>query len=305
MTKGRFTSTSGYLETRLGLVGYRVLVVILSITALSVVSVANYTLLASQSGGMTRKDFMSLWTGGKALVLGLNPYDAAVWRPLRASYGDTWLPDAICPFPAWTILFFVPLSFLTTQMAGALWMTICEVSLLAGVAVTAQALRWRAYRHYLPWILIGLALFRPIFTAIANGQLSPVLFFLLAAAFYLHRQEHAFVAGVLLALQATKPNLTVFFFPLVGFVFLVRRDWRTLGGLVVGGLGLLAASWVALPGWLFQWLTAAERWPSRASEFSSSVFRLMQASMKFPKWLPPPLNSFRTLRSLSYAMQCS
>jgi hypothetical protein len=233
--------------------------VILFTVGLGIVIAANYALLASKAGGMTRKDFMSLWSGGKALTLGLNPYDETVWRPLRASYGDTWLPDAICPFPAWTILFFVPLSLLTTQMAGAVWMTICEVALLAGVILTVQALRWRDHRRYLLWILAGLVLFRPIFSAIANGQLAPALFFLLAAAFYLYRRGYPLVAGMLLALQITKPNLTVLFVPLVGLILLVRRDWRALSGLVAGGLGLLAASWIVLPGWIFQWLAAAEK----------------------------------------------
>jgi hypothetical protein len=128
-----------------------------------------------------------------------------------------------------------------------------------GVILTAQALRWRDYRRYLLWIIVGLALFRPIFSAIANGQLAPILFFLLAAAFYLHRRGYPFMAGVLLALQVTKPNLTVFFVPLLGLILLVRRDWRALSGLVAGGLGLLLASWIVLPGWIFQWLAAAEK----------------------------------------------
>jgi hypothetical protein len=259
MTLDKLAPVSEYLRGRLGARGSQILAVLLFAAGLGIVVAANYLLLASDAGGMTRKDFMSLWSGGKALALGLNPYDETVWRPLRASYGDTWLPDAICPFPAWTILFFVPLSFLTTQMAGAVWMTLCEVALLAGVFLTAQALRWRDYRRYLLWLLVGLALYRPIFSAIANGQLAPVLFFLLAAAFYLHRRGYPFVAGVLLALQVSKPNLTVLFVPLVGLIWLVRRDWRALSGLAAGGLGLLLASWIVLPGWIFQWLAAAEK----------------------------------------------
>jgi hypothetical protein len=250
---------SGTLRAKLGPEGCRMLTVLLTFLAMGIVLAANYVLLAGQAGGMTRKDFMTLWTGGRALVLGLNPYDEAVWRPLSTSYGDTWLPNAICVYPMWTILFFVPFSFLPTQMAGAMWMTLCEIALLGGIVLTAHALRWPKYGSHLPWLLIGLALFRPIFPAISNGQLAPMLFFLLAAAYYSHTRGHFFAAGVLLALQIAKPNLTLLFVPLVGLILLTRRDWRTLSGLVAGGLALLAASWIVLPGWVLSWLGAAEK----------------------------------------------
>ena len=243
----------------MGANGYRVLAAFLVLLGIGSVLFANYTMLASKAGGMTRKDFMSLWSDGKALALGLNPYDEAVWRPLRANHGDTWLPDAICPFPAWTILFFVPLSLLPTQMAGALWMTISEIALIGGVFMLVRALNWHSSPRYWVWGLVGVMLFRPLFSAIANGQLVPVLFFLLALAFYTYQKGYYAVAGMLLALQITKPSLTLFLVPLLGLILLVRRDWRTLGGFVGGGLGLLAVSWIVLPGWLFQWLGTAKK----------------------------------------------
>ena len=259
MSSENLAPVTTFLREKFGPNGTRLVAIAFAAVAVVIAFTVNYTRLASQAGGMTGKDFMSLWSGGKALALGLDPYDAAVWRPLRASYGDTWLPDAICPFPAWTIVFFVPFSVVTTQMAGAVWMTLCEIALIAGVVLTAQALPWQDYQRYLVLLLVGLALFRPIFSAIANGQLAPMLFFLLALAFYLHRREHHFAAGVVLALQITKPNLTVFFVPLVAFILLVRQDWRTLAGLVAGGFGLVALSWLVLPGWFLPWLQAGDK----------------------------------------------
>ncbi|MCD6554373.1 MAG: DUF2029 domain-containing protein [Anaerolineae bacterium] len=225
--------------------------------AIGLIFWGNYSTLATESGRMTNKDFMSLWTGGKAITLGLNPYDVEVWRPLRAAYGSTWMPDRIAPFPLWTFLFFAPLSFLSTQAAGALWMTLCELSLVSGIFLTTRILGWKGRAPLL--LLLGAALFRPVFPAIANGQLSPVLFLFLPATYALHERGHPFAAGLLLALQAVKPNLTIIFLPTVGVIFLIRRDWRTLIGMVTGGLILLAASWIVLPGWLFQWLAAAEK----------------------------------------------
>jgi hypothetical protein len=193
------------------------------------------------------------------VALGLNPYDREVWNPLRAEYGSTWFPNPVCAYPLWTVMFFTPLSLLSPQQAGALWMTLCELALLFGVILLVRALRWHEGRRYLPLIFAGIALFRPIYPAIANGQLSPVLFFLLAASLAAHRSGHRVCAGLLLALQVTKPNLAVLFIPTAGLIFLVRRDWKTLGGFVAGGLGLLAISWCVRPGWPWKWLSISSK----------------------------------------------
>jgi hypothetical protein len=135
-------------------------------------------------------------------------------------------------------------------------------------------------------------LYRPIFPAIANGQLAPMLLFLLISAFWLHQQGHRFAAGLVLALQIAKPNLTVFFVPLLVLILLVRRDLRTLSGLAVGGLGLMAVSWLALPGWALQWLTAAGK--TRASSITPTIWGLTHDLVGEPSW--------RTLAILAVAL---
>jgi len=234
----------------------RIQAIVLIILAIGLVTWVNYSTLAAWSGGMTGRDFMSLWTGGKAIVLGLNPYDVEVWRPLRAAYGSNWMPDPISPWPLWTHLFFVPFSFLTPQMAGALWMTICELSLILGIALVVQTAEGGGPSTF-RLLLLGTFMFRPVFPAISTGQLAAVLFLLLAAAYALHERGHPFTAGFLLALMVVKPNATAILLVTVGLVFLVRRDWQALAGLVTGGLILLIVTWVILPGWLLQWLAIA------------------------------------------------
>ena len=62
------------------------------------------------------RDFMSLYAGGKAILRGLDPYDPAVWSPLRAELGSTWMPDDRTPFPLWLIP--------RRRIAPCLWWTI-------------------------------------------------------------------------------------------------------------------------------------------------------------------------------------
>jgi hypothetical protein len=239
----------------------RILTALLFIALFGLIVWINYSTLAVQSRGMADKDFMSLWTGGKAIVLGLNPYDTDVWQPLRAAYGSHWRTNTqTAPFPLWTFVFFVPFSFLTTQAAGSVWMTLCEFSLILGISLILRAsdgdVKGRAAFFLLA---LGAFLFRPVFPALGNGQLSPVLFLLLAAAYALYERGHPFAAGFVLAFEATKPNLTAILLLTVGLTLLARRDWRALAGLVMGGLVLLNVSWIILPGWLFEWLAITHK----------------------------------------------
>jgi hypothetical protein len=157
-------------------------------------------------------------------------------------------------------MFFAPFSFLTTRAAGAVWMTLCEFSLILGISLILRTSD-EDVQGKAPFFLLALGafLFRPVFPALANGQLSPVLFFLLAVAYALYERGYPFAAGFLLALESTKPNLTIILLLTVGLILLARRDWRALAGLLAGGLVLLGVSWAILPGWLFEWLAVTRK----------------------------------------------
>lgn len=228
----------------------------LLVLVLGALTWVNYSTLATRGSGMTGKDFMSLWTGGKAIALGLNPYDVKVWCPLRADYGSTWMPDPISPWPLWTHLIFVPFSFLTPQAAGALWMTVCELSLILGILLIVRTSGWESWPAIFV-LSLGTFMFPPALLTLTNGQVAAILFLLLAASYALYERGRPFAAGFLLALEVLKPNLTAILLVTVGLMFLVHRDWRALAGLVTGGLTLLAITWVILPGWLFEWLSIA------------------------------------------------
>ncbi len=222
--------------------------------AFLLVTVLNYHIVVTVLGGMVNKDFMSVWTGGKALVLGLDPYDPEVWPVLRTQYGSTWFPDPTCPFPLWTLMFFVPLSLLPLPVAGAIWTTVCEVSLVVSIPLLLGATRSNQSATVRVVMLLGALAFRPFIASLVNGQMVPVLLPVLAGSAYLYSRGQSFWSGVLMSLLITKPNLFPLFFIALGLLLLVRKDWSGLGGLAAGGGALLVTSWIISPGWLFRWL---------------------------------------------------
>jgi len=220
--------------------------------------VANCWFGAGLMGNMAGRDFMTLWLGGKALVLGLDPYDPQVWPDLRVRYQSPWMPNPICPYPLWTLVALIPLSILPFHLAVSLFMTVGEVSLVGAVFLVGRAVRCGPDRLLAFSALLGALLFRPFISSLTSGQLAPLLLLLLAGGAALYARGHSLSACLLLALLLFKPNLFLLFLPAVGLLLLARRDWRGLLGLGLGvaGLGL---SWLLRPGWPLRWLAASAK----------------------------------------------
>lgn len=91
-------------------------------------------------------------------------------------------------------------------------------------------------------VILAIAAFTPIYYTFLNGQLSAVLLLTFLAGLNLHRRGYVFLAGLMLSLLALKPQFAVGPF----LWMLLRRDFRTLAGYCLGGLGQAAVSAAAL-----------------------------------------------------------
>lgn len=206
------------------------------------------------------KDFMSLWTGGKALWRGLNPYDPAVWGPLRAEYGSRWFPDPRAPFPLWTFLLTAPFALLPLPWAAAAWLTF-------GEGLLALSLFWLLREREratlapvdLGLLVVGAFLSPATILALINGQLTFVLLACLAlGVVYAGRGEEG-RAGIFLAAILLKPNPFILFAPLLGLWLLWQRRWRTIAAALLTTIVLFLITWLIQPGWLFDWLNVTEK----------------------------------------------
>lgn len=227
------------------------------------------------------RDFMSLFAGGKAILRGLDPYDPAVWNPLRAELGSTWMPDDRTPFPLWTLLLVLPFAALDLGWAAAAWLAFSLCVLGGGLFLLIQAY----YDKPLPvgeFALVALFTFtyRAVLVSMNNGQITFLLFFVLALFLWLVRRERPFLAGIALSFVILKPNAFVLFVPAFGLWLLWRQRWRVVAGAVAGGLGMLLVSWLVLPGWLSEWLNVTGK--TEVTAITPTVWGL--AYEIWPEW---------------------
>lgn len=149
----------------------------------------------------------------------------------------THLPYAHAPF---LTLLFALLALLPYPVAFGVWLLLSLGFYLAGFYLLWQTLDGLPRQHGRLALLLALS-FSPFLTeAWMGGQTSTLGFFLLALVVYLERRGWPVLSGVVLAFCAFKPSLLF----LIGPMLLVTRRWQTLVGFAANGLCLGLISWL-------------------------------------------------------------
>ena len=258
------------------------IILLLVIVVFGLLSWGMYEMLTGPAR-YNNRDFMSLFAGGKAVLRDLDPYDPAVWNPLRAELGSTWFPDERAPFPLWTVLLVLPFAALDLGWAAATWLAFS----LCVLGIGLFSLINTYYHKPLPvgeFFLVALLTFtyRAGLVSMNNGQITFVLFFIVSMFLVFVKQKRPFLAGIVLSLVIIKPNPFVLFVPAFGMWLLWQRRWHIVAGAATGGVVLLLASWLVQPGWVFEWLNV--RGKTEATAITPTVWGL--AYEIWPEWWP-------------------
>jgi len=200
-------------------------------------------------------DFSGVWSGARAIVLGVNPWDPALYYGLAVDVG-TKTPDALVyDYMPWVAYAVAPLAMVPLEVAGWIWM-------LLSMSCAALALRGmlRAFVPARPvtHAAFGLALFlaQPSFHAIVLGQWSLLLMSAVAATVLAIRAARPTLGAGPSLLFLAKPQLVVF--TALGLAYGALRE-RIFRRYVIVAL-LLATTvviiaWLAAPhDWLAAWL---------------------------------------------------
>jgi hypothetical protein len=202
-----------------------------------------------------QNDFSGVWSGARAIVLGVNPWDPTRYYDLAVAVG-TKTPDALVyDYMPWVAFAAAPLAMVPLEVAGWIWM-------IASMACAALALRGllRAFVPARPVThgAFGAALFlaQPAIHAIVLGQWSLLLMSAVAATVLALRAARPLLAAVPSLLFLAKPQLVVF--TALGFAYAALREpvfRRYVGFALLLAGAVVAVAWLAAPpDWLAAWL---------------------------------------------------
>jgi hypothetical protein len=200
-------------------------------------------------------DFSGVWSGARAIVLGVNPWDPTKYYGFAVDVG-TKTPDALVyDYMPWVAFAVAPLAMVTLEVAGWIWM-------ILSMSCAALALRGllRAFvpAHPVTHAAFGAVLFiaQPAFHAIVLGQWSLLLMSAVAATVLALRAARPLLAAVPSLLFLAKPQLVVF--TALGLAYGALREpvFRRylIFALLLAG-AVVAVAWLAAPpDWFPAWL---------------------------------------------------
>jgi len=187
----------------------------------------------------TSANFFVFWLSGRLILDGQSPYNIEHWTKGHETYGavEPREPTFLYPLPLAALL--IPLSLFPIAQAYFLWQILSQV-VIAGV-VFALLSRWKTEAHprlLLP-IIFFLTFFGPFYLTLQIGSIGPLtLLFVFGALHFLDRGQ-PLPGGLLLSLTLLKPSQGITLLLLIGFVLVLKKDWKALAGLGAGGIALL------------------------------------------------------------------
>lgn len=204
-------------------------------------------------------DFYARWRPTRAwLFEGHGPYsEEATLATQIGMYGRPALPaedKALFSYPFYSILFFfLPALISDYAWASAIWLAVLQFAILG---LLLLSLRWANWRPP-PWLL-GLTLVFGLFwyhtaRTLILGQFAALNALLMVGVLLAARGSRAGLAGCLLALSTSKPQMTFLFVPAVLLWALLTRRWKLITGFGVTFALLLGGSFALRPFWLSEW----------------------------------------------------
>jgi hypothetical protein len=243
----------------------RFFLILLVIGVLVGLYIMNSRFVREQPGG---NDFLARWMGAKSwLVDGLSPYDPEVslrtqemfyGRPARPEEGED-IAHFVYPLPS--MIFFAPFGLLPYEEARTIWMTILEICLPLLMWVSLRIAGWKPSRPMLILLLVFSVIWYHGFRTVILGQFAIIEALLMAGGLLAIQRDQDGIAGILLALSISKPQMSFLLLAFVIIWAISKRRWvlvfSTIGSIVL----LVGVSVVLLPGWILEWFQQVLSYP--------------------------------------------
>ena len=145
--------------------------------------------------------------------------------------------------PAFEILIFLPLTYMSYSRAYFGWVLI-NLTLLLAVSLLLFPFLTNLRPVFGINVVLSFFAFFPIFNAVYHGQDSLLLLLLFASAFVSLKRGRLFLAGALLGLGLFRFHIVVPFM----LLFVVRKQWKVIRGFSISAVLVTAAS-LFVTGW--------------------------------------------------------
>ncbi|MFZ3071499.1 MAG: glycosyltransferase family 87 protein [Anaerolineaceae bacterium] len=230
-------------------------------------------------------EFAPRWVAARAWMRdGSSPYSDEVYQEtqdLLSEQGFTAGDFSQGHFldPVFYLYLYIPFSFLDYPVARAIWMTIIELSCIAGgwISLKLAGLKINALESILLILLVTLCY--PTFKVILSASVLPLFIFLVLLACHSAMQGKSTTAGILLFLCIGMVPASVF----VAIFFMIWRGSRrdnSLPPIYLAGVAfLLVSSLLLFPQWIPDWFANAI---SVHADFSWLDTPLMRVASFFP-----------------------
>lgn len=213
-------------------------------------------------------DFLGLWTSGKLLLNGESPYDINAFRTYV--YEIDWY----FAYPLPTAVLFIPFALIPYRFSYLLWMFLSEVMIFSSVFLLMSLWKIDKAKLYLIPVLIGVVVFRPVIVTIRNGQMGALLLFILVMFMFLYQRHKPFWAGFIVIGELVKPSIGVPILLCLALWVILRRDWKSICGMVAGGILFLVSGLLFDPYWIQKFLSTGQNLLNSTLGYSPTIWGL-------------------------------
>ncbi len=250
-------------------------VMILFIIIIVVLTLVNFQFSKQNPGG---NDFLARWNGAHEwLIHGNNPYTTQVsevaQKMIYGKLADPLKGEDVAHFvyPIYSMLFFAPFALMDYTLARAIWMTVLEVAMVAMTFISLRLSGWKIKQFGLAGILIFSILWYCSVRTIILGQFSGINALLILVSLLCIKTDHDQVAGVLLALSTSKPQMSYLLIIFVVFWAIRSSRHRIWISFFIAMIIMTVVGWLLLPGWPIGWLQQLINYPGYTDRIGSIV----------------------------------
>jgi hypothetical protein len=250
-------------------------VMVLVIIIIVVLTMVNLQFSKQNPGG---NDFLARWNGAHEwLINGSNPYTNQVSEVAQKMiYGRLANPlkgedVAHFVYPIYSMLFFAPFALMDYTLARAVWMTVLELAMVALTFISLRLSGWKIKPISLAGILIFSILWYCSVRTIILGQFSGINALLILISLLCIKTEHDQVAGILLALSTSKPQMSYLLIIFVIFWAIRSSRHRIWISFFAAMIIMTVVGWLLLPGWPVGWIQQLMNYPGYTDRIGSIV----------------------------------